>query len=562
MKRLIFAFLVFASILLALAVEASAEFSFRTTTLEPSGSIVEDVAVGDVDGVNGPDVVTAYAEGGIGVQLNDGHGHFGPAHMYATGCDVNQVELADVGALPSSILPDGHLDAVIACSYGGGNSIQIGRMLGDGSGGFSAPVMFSESDYGFANGLALSHQGFALVPFRGASGPPAPAWTRLVQTGLEFHRVFCISYDWSTATCAGVGSLPEPYVPLVPGQVAEAELFTYGGAGEELGWGPSGGWHASGRDFGPEPTSKEPAYIWRSITIGDLQGDGPDILTAAGTSGAVPEEPASGRVSVLYGNNAEGVPSQKATTFAAALGVEGIATGDFDLDGHTDVVGSDWHYSASTGGVGGVFFLGGDGAGHLDAPQEVPLYTGERFNYDPVRVADLDGNGAADIVAVVGGEVRVLLNQKTPPPPVTVTPPPGPTPISSLIEHALAGIKKLPKLVRLLPGGWLALGTATDPPTSLVRLTVTIPAGTAKGSALSAAQKRKKPIVIGKAQINVAAGKTVPLKVKLSNAARKLLAKRRSLRATLAIVAFSKNGAQQSESLALTIEPKRKSARK
>lgn len=560
MKRLIFVVLVCASALLAPAVEANAEFSFQTTTLEPSGTIVEDVAVGDVDGVNGPDIVTAYAEGGIGVQLNDGHGHFGPPHMYATGCDTLQVELADVGAAPASITPDGHLDAVIACSYGGGNSIKIGRMFGDGSGGFSSPDMFTESDYGSFSGLTLSHQSFALVAFRGASGPPIPVWTREVQTGsFEFHRILCLSYDWSAVECTAVGAQPEPYVPLVPGLVAEAELFTYGGVGAELGWGPREGWHASERDFGPEPTSKEPAYIWRSITIGDLQGDGPDVLTAAGTGGSVPEEPASGRVSVLYGNIAEGVPVQKATTFPAALGVEGIATGDFDVDGHTDVVGSDWHYSASTGGVGGVFFLAGDGAGHLGAPQEMPLYEGERFNYDPVRVADLDGNGAADVVAIVGGEVRVLLNKKTPPPVAT---PVGPTPISTLVEHALAGIKKLPKLARLLPGGWLALGTATNPPASLVSLTVTIPATGAKGSALSVARKRKKPIVIGKAQIKVPAGKTVSLKVKLSSAARRLLAKKGSLRATLAITAFSKNGAKQSASHALTIKPKRKSKRK
>ena len=59
-----------------------------------------------------------------------------------------------------------------------------------------------------------------------------------------------------------------------------------------------------------------------------------------------------------------------------------------------------------------MFFQSGDGAGHLGAPQELPLYSGERFNYDPVRVADLDGNGTPDVVAIVGGKVQVLLNQK------------------------------------------------------------------------------------------------------------------------------------------------------
>jgi len=345
-------------------------------------------------------------------------------------------------------------------------------------------------------------------------------------------------------------------VPLVAGHVAEAELFTYGGSEGLLDWGPTPSpWHASTRDFGPEPTSKQPADIWRSITIGDLGGDGPDILTSAGTSGAVPEEPASGRVSVLYGTTATGVPPQKAATFPSALGVEGIATGDFDLDGHTDVVGTDFHYSAATGGIGAVFFQSGDGAGHLAAPQELPLYNGERFNYDPVRVADLDANGTPDVVAIVGGEVRVLMNQKLPP----LVNPIGPPGSLLTAGQPLAGVKKVPKLVKLLAGGALQLGTATNPPTASVGLTITIPAkGKAKGSAVQAARpKKSKTVVIAKAQIRIASGKTVRLKVKLSTAARKLL-KKGALHAKLTIVAVSVSGAKQTESKALTIKPQGK----
>ncbi len=123
----------------------------------------------------------------------------------------------------------------------------------------------------------------------------------------------------------------------------------------------------------------------------------------------------------------------------------------------------------------------------------------------------------------------------------------------------------MPKLVKLLPGGWLLLGTATNPPTASVGLTITIPGGKAKGSAALAAQaktktgkKTKKPMVIGKAQIKIAAGKTVKLRLKLSAAAQALL-KKGALHAKLTIVAVSSSGAKQSESIALTIElPKRK----
>jgi hypothetical protein len=543
---------------------ASAAFSFQVTTLEPpAGERVEDVAVGDLDGINGPDLVTAYEAGGLSVQLNDGHGHFGAPHMYATGCRVSQVELADVGAPPSSIQPDGHLDAVFTCVLNGGDTIYLGRMFGDGSGGLSAPDMFPESAYGFANGLALSHQSFALFEFRGPSGPPVPAWSYL-EGGLGgYHRFLCVSFDWSTRQCTNSA---EPYVPFVAGRVAEAELFTTGGTEGLLDWGFHPEERASTRDFGPVPIDNvDPADdIWRSIAIGDLQGDGPDILTSAGTAGSVPEVPASGRVSVLYGTDAGGVPVQHATTFPSALGVEGINTGDFDLDGHTDIVGTSWHYSAAAGGVGTVFFQAGNGAGQLGAPQETPLYNGERFDVNPPRVADLDGNGSPDVVAIVGGKVQVLLNQMARAAVATGTT--GTTGSSGTKApsgggNPLAGIKNVPKSAKALANGTLLLGTATNPPTAGVTITLTVPPfKKAKGSSLlalarkGAGKKASKPTVIGKAHVSVPAGKTVPLKVRLSPAALAKLTKG-ALHATLNLAAVSTDGTKKSENARLTIKP-------
>jgi FG-GAP-like repeat len=568
-KRLVRLLLSLACVALLVPVaSASADFSFQTTTLEPpAGDQVEAVAVGDLDGINGPDIVTAYEQGGLSVQLNDGHGYFGAPQMYATGCRVSQVELADVGGPPSSIFPDGHLDAVISCVSNGGDTIELGRMFGDGAGGFTAPVMFPESGYGFANGLAQSHQGFALFDFRGPTGPPVPAWSYLEGGFGGFHRFLCVSFDWSTRQCTSAAA---PGAPFVAGEVAEAELFTTGGSEGLLDWGFHPEERASTRDFGPQPFVRTGGDAWFSIAIGDLQGDGPDIFTAAGTSGAVPEEPATGRVSVLYGD-AGGVPIQHATTFPSALGVEGIDSGDFDLDGHTDIVGTSWHYSPATGGVGTVFFQAGNGAGGLGAPQEVPLYSGERFDVNPPRVADLDGNGTPDVIAVVGGKVQVLLNQKirslvNPAGPAGSTGLPGTGSKSSSGNAAagnpLAGIKKVPKLVKALADGTLLLGTATNPPTAGVTITITIPVppiGKAKSGAVSTlaaksgGKKAAKPVVIATAHVAVAAGKTVQLKAKLSSKALAMLRKR-TLHATLSLAATSADGTKGSEASALTIK--------
>jgi FG-GAP-like repeat len=566
-KRLLLLSLACAGLLVPVS-SASAAFSFQTTTVEPPvGERVEDVAVGDLDGINGPDLVTAYEAGGLSVQLNDGHGHFGAPHLYPTGCRVSQVELADVGAPPSGIQPDGHLDAVFTCVSNGGDTIYLGRMFGDGGGGLSEPDMFPESVYGSFNGLASSHQSFALFEFRGSSGPPVPAWSYL-EGGLGgFHRFLCVSFDWSTRQCTNSA---EPGGPFVAGRVAEAELFTTGGSEGLLDWGFHPEERASTRDFGPLPHEAASGDTWFSIAIGDLQGDGPDILTSAGTSGAVPEEPATGRVSVLYGD-AGGVPIQHATTFPSALGVEGINTGDFDLDGHTDIVGTSWSYSPAAGGVGTVFFQPGNGAGQLGPPQEMPLYNGERFDVNPPRVADLDGNGTPDVVAIVGGKVQVLLNQ---------TARPGGTPgtngtgsngtgsggssgskAPAGAGNPLTGIKNVPKSTRLLANGTLLLGTATNPPAAGVTIVLTVPPfKKAKGSSLAvfarkgAGKKASKPTVIGKAHVSVPAGKTVPLKVKLSSSALAML-KKGALHAKLSLLAVSADGSTQSMTPTLTIKP-------
>jgi hypothetical protein len=545
---------------LVTAPSAGADVAFQATALPPAGTSIRDVAVGDLDGHNGPDIVSSYAQGGIAVQLNDGSGHFGAPHPYPTPCDTLQVELADLGGSNTNNAPDGHLDAAIVCgSYLGGGGKYLGRLTGDGNGGFGEARIVTSLSFGSFN--ADGPQTMALTNVRGPGLPPLPAYSYLQQTFENFetryHRLLCFTYDWETPTCLTTSD-PEPGIVFLPGTIADARLFTTGGTKGILDWGPEPLWHASTREIAMAPPSTGTRF--ESLAVGDLAADGPDLISASGSCGCgFDDSPAAGVVDVNYGDIAGGVPDQVGTKFESAPGVSNIAIGDFDLDGKNDLVGSSWYYSAATGAVGSIFVQSGDGAGHLGPPQMIPLYHGETFSRAPVRVADLDGNGSPDVVAIVGDQVQVLLNQKIRPAAVSVAPI-----NASAATNALAGLKGLKKVVRPDRKGFITLGSATNPPTTSVDLTVTLPSGKAGGKARVAAAKtagKKKTTLLGHAKISIPAGSKRGLKVKLKPKALALL-KKGPIHARLAIVAVSVDGKKQSKTQALTIKPRKAGGKK
>jgi hypothetical protein len=550
--------------LLMSAPSAGADVAFQATALAPAGTTIRDVAVGDLDGKNGPDIVSSYEKGGLAVQLNDGSGHFGAPQVYPVpGCDVLQVELADLGASNTNNAPDGHLDAAIVCgNYPAGEGKFLGRLTGDGNGGFGEARIVTTLGFGSFN--PDGPQGMALTDVRGPGLPPLPAFSRAYHSGSEYGRLLCFTYDWENPTCLATSDpQPGPF-PFLAGRIADAFLFTSGGTKGILDWGPEPLWHASTREIAKPPASTGENYY--SLAVGDLAADGPDLISAAGTCGCgFADSPASGVVNVLYGDIAGGVPDQVGTKFESAPGVTNIAIGDFDLDGKNDLVGSSWSNTPTEGGVGSVFVQAGDGAGHLGAPQMIPLYHGETRSTAPVRVADLDGNGSPDVVAIVGGQAQVLLNQKAPAPPLQATPTSSTgAPINPLaVANALAGIA-FNKGVTPDKQGFITVGTATNPPTASVDLTVTLPAtgaGKAQAAAVTKPGGKKKAILLGHAKIAVPAGsKKRALKLKLKPKALALL-KKGPLHARLSVVAVATDGGKKALAQALTIKP-RKAGRK
>ena len=395
---------------------AGAAISFAKHPV-PVGGTPSSVAVGNLDGRKGPDLVSALYEGSVSVRLNRGNGTFGPAKLYPTGCPTYQVELGDVTSNGTNLKQDGKLDATVLCEANAGDLKYMGRLRGKGNGAFGPMVPSGGLNPGafWINGEA---QNFTLARMR-KSGPPVliqprsgsilgppPYYVRL------YYNELCASYDWATLDCLPVqgGKWPSVAAPIISDDIGGGgleEVIASGGAKGLLVFGvDSGHWAVSTRDFGPLPADTEIT----DVATGDLGSDGhPDIITTASATGAVPGHSRFGRVSILPGTS-RGVPDQKAKTFKSAAGIFSVAVGDFDRDGKRDLIGNRWIYDGSKA-TAAAFVQRGNGADKLGSPKIVPLASTDSFSKAPIRVADLDSDGKPDAVAVADHKLQVLLDR-------------------------------------------------------------------------------------------------------------------------------------------------------
>ena len=535
-----------------------------------SGGKPLDVAIGDLDRANGPDLVASINQSGttsLAVRLNNGDGTFAPEHLYPLGCVAEQVELTDLGGTNGDNTLDGALDAVVFCVNVNGG--YIGRIAGDGTGGFLGPGTFPGALIaGTGDGLGTEggFQRMAIGDVRPAGSPPIPFWTYYYNAG-NFHYLsaLCWTYDWETLTCSGAAyNPPQPntYPPLASGTVADARIFgtatpqahgssQVGRTDRLVAWGnfpgasPPPGTTITGteRAFGASAGIQSPP--WQSIAIGDLAGDGPDIITAEGVCGCIGSstEPAAGKVSVLSGNLAEGVvPAATPVSFDSALGVLSIAVGDIDRDGKQDVIGVSHTNSGNK-----VFVHRGDGAGGLAAPETIDLPATPDYSRAPIQLADFDRNGSLDAV-VITDAIQILTNKSIPP--VDPNDPVNPTPI-----NPLAGLSGLKSSVKADKKGIVGLGTAKNPPTSSVDISITIPKPKPKPKGKD--PLAAKTLLIGQAKVTIPAGEEKSLKLKLKSKGRKLL-KKGKLKAKVTLVATATDGTEDTKTQALKIKPAKK----
>lgn len=512
-----------------------------------AGGTANSLAVGDIDGKDGPDIVAVRNDAGLLVRrLNDGTGHFTTTGQSFTACQADQVELADVTSNGTDYVRDGKLDAVLFCTDSG----TLARMAGDGAGGFGAP----HAGTAFLNSPSLAYADhFALGAFTDYDRPPLALFRS--QDG-SFRGVFCALYDYSAdLQCLAPGSTwPAIGGPMLAVDFRgdnQQELLTLGGSKGVVAFGivnvPMRVWADTEIDFGQSVGGA------LALAAGDLNGDGrPDVITGTGSSSA-------GVVNTIAPPAGQSLANTAAKSFPSIVGLYHLITGDFDGDGHLDVL--------AAGGYGHAAVHAGDGTGGLGAPQDIPLVGAGNPAYTTVAdaaEADVDRNGTADAVVLdeLHGTFEVLRNLVAPPSapgggsPSPGTPGPGtPAPLPAGPKPApvapkpgpLSGLSGLVSSATVGSAFTLTLGKAANPPTRAVALTLTV-----AGASASARTKAAKPTVVGTVMIAIPTGKSRPLRVRLNAKGRALLRRHAKLAVTVKLVATGAGGAKETRTRKVT----------
>jgi VCBS repeat protein/putative Ig domain-containing protein/HYR domain-containing protein/HYDIN/CFA65/VesB family protein/S-layer family protein len=280
---------------------------FSAATNFPTGEGAFSIAVGDFNGDGKPDVTTANgASGGnnkVSVLLGDGTGGLGPKTDFSVGTGDTRPFMIAVGDLNR----DGKQDIVTANNVA--NTVAV--LLGDGAGGFAAPIIGS---------VGMRPNALAIGDFNG--------------DGNQDVVTTCDGSDENSILlgngAGGFSSITNISVGVRPSQVAIGDfnndgkqdfVFAKYDLGRVTVWRGDGmgGFTPAGDFFA--------GVLARPVAIGDINGDGnQDIIV--GNNG-------SNDVSILRGNGMGGFDT--AVNFPVGNFPALVAVGDFNGDGAQDL---------------------------------------------------------------------------------------------------------------------------------------------------------------------------------------------------------------------------------
>jgi hypothetical protein len=358
--------------------------------------------IGDIDGDGTPDIVRANAAtNAVGVALGNGRGGFRAPLVYAVNSDGTPIRLA-VGDLDG----DGRAD-LVTINYSGGyitNSVSV--LLDDEHGGFRRAAGYHVGRGPILGGAigALTASGHSDIVALDTNNGNIEI---LLNDGRGHFHVgtsplgFPLGGGGSRPVDAAIGDLTGD------GKADIAVIFPafdYSIVGVFPGDGHGGAGVRTTTQCGVPPQKKNKVGpLAYALAIGDVDGDGtPDIVTAN----------ASGSVSVLRGDGHGSFGT--AVSYPVGIGAASVTLGDFNGDGTLDIVTAN---AGSSGPVLGevpsgvtpghtVSVLLNDGHGHFRPAVAYPVGVGPRS----VAVGDINGDGKPDIITANFGGTTATAN--------------------------------------------------------------------------------------------------------------------------------------------------------
>jgi FG-GAP-like repeat/FG-GAP repeat len=355
--------------------------TFQAAVKYTAAGALHGVVVADFNGDGKPDLAVANSAKGVSVLLGNGDGSFQAAVDFPAGAAAISLAIGDFNR-------DGIPDLVVANNTASGT---VSVLLGNGDGTFQAAVKYAVGNGPSAVTLAdLNGDGVLDLAVANA--------------GSNKVSVLLGNGDGTFQAAKSFAAGPSP-----PSSVAAGDFNGDGivdlVVANSLNSSGQGGSVAvllgNGDGTFQEAVNYAAGVSANFVAVGDFNGDGKADLavTNAGQQGN------GNNVSVLLGKG-DGT-FQAAPTFSAGTLPSGVAVGDFNGDGISDLAVANLGGFAVGTGQGSVSILLGNGDGSFRATAEYDLGR----NCVSVAVADFNGDGISDLVVCNWGSntVSVLL---------------------------------------------------------------------------------------------------------------------------------------------------------